>query len=212
MKKRINYFTLTEMLTVIAIIGILAAIVTPTVIIARKRGMKAEAEADITAIMTALKAMDSDWNKVLGKENKIGGEAVATEKINTTTGVAIIDGDAYNAMIAELSVPKNSGLTAVSVNKRKKTYLDARQEFDPGKSYKLQPENVWRDPYGNPYVILVQTKRNNELEINGTKTISANFAVYSTGPNGTDDHGCCVEQRICSVSNCTHDDIASWNL
>ena len=67
MKKQTCPFTLVEMLTVIAIIGVLAAIVTPAVILARQRGMVTSAQSDIKSIMTALKQMDADYGKVLKK-------------------------------------------------------------------------------------------------------------------------------------------------
>ena len=116
MKRVRHNFSLTEVLTVIAIVGILAAITAPVVIMSRDRGRVAQAQGDITAIVTALKQMHADYGKVLGKDNKIG-----TKTVSVDSNIATVTGDAYNAMIAELSAPKNSTLT-VSVNKRKKIF------------------------------------------------------------------------------------------
>lgn len=215
MKKYRHNFTLTEVLTVIAIIGILAAITTPVVIMSRDRGRVAQAQGDITAIVTALKQMDSDYHRVLDKNGKIGGKSVSA-----TSGVAKVDGDAYDAMIAELSAPKSGGLT-VSVNKRKKIYLDPRKEFDPSKDYnKVDADSnidnkaaLYRDPWGNPYVVYIKVARDDSLAIPDTsKTIPGNFAAYSFGPNGTDDKGCNADLENCisSGTHRDHDDIASW--
>ncbi len=217
MKKYRHNFTLTEVLTVIAIIGILAAITTPVVIMSRDRGRVAQAQGDITAIVTALKQMDSDYHRVLDKNGKIGGKSVSA-----TSGVAKVDGDAYDAMIAELSAPKSGGLT-VSVNKRKKIYLDPRKEFDPSKDYnKVDADSnidnkaaLYRDPWGNPYVVYIKVARDDSLAIPDTsKTIPGNFAAYSFGPNGTDDKGCNADLENCisSGTHRDHDDIASWTF
>ena len=212
MKKYRHNFTLTEVLTVIAIIGILAAITTPVVIMSRDRGRVAQAQGDISAIITALKQMEADYHKVLGKDNKIGGKSVTV-----ASDIATVNGDAYDAMIAELSVPKNTGLT-VSVNKRKKIYLDPKKEFDPSAAYTGQTAALYRDPWGNPYVVYIKVTRDEQLAIPDTsKTIPGNFAAYSWGPNGTDDKGCNADLENCIKTGDTsnhrdHDDVASWTF
>lgn len=220
MRKERHNFTLTEVLTVIAIIGVLAAIVAPVVIMSRDRGRVAQAQGDITAIVTALKQMHADYNKVLkknGSKYEIGGQEV------TTSSKTIVEGDAYDAMIAELSAPGNDGLT-VSVNKRKKIYLDPKKEFDPSKNYNEvdADENIdnkaalYRDPWGKPYKILINANFEDSLAVNSKVNIPGNFAAYSEGPNGSDDQGCNAdlpEDKCPDKDNHRdHDDIASWNI
>ena len=213
--KRFSYhFTLVEMLTVIAVIAILAAIITPVVIISRTRGMVSRAESDITSIMAALKALEAKHHRVISKDNKIGGISVTP-----SDGIVTLTGEAYDAMIAELTVPKNSGLAAVSVNKSGRGMLDPRKDFDPTVSYKNQLDKLYRDPWGTPYKIMVKVTKDNELKINDSKTIIGNYAVYSFGPEGSDkslsgidNGGCNADHRMCSDPDCKHDDIASWNL
>ena len=227
MKKYRHNFTLTEVLTVIAIIGILASITTPIVIMSRDRGRVAQAQGDITAIVTALKQLDADYHRVIGNGNKFGNKdvyvddnlAIIPEKIGDTEAdnskkekIAV-----YNAMIAELSAPKNSDLT-VSVNKRKKIYLDPKKEFDPSSSYAGQGDTLYRDPWGNPYEVYIKITRDEQLAIPGTsKTIPGNFAAYSFGANGTDDNGCNADLEDCikkgdHSNHRKHDDVASWNI
>ena len=209
MKRVRHNFSLTEVLTVIAIVGILAAITAPVVIMSRDRGRETQAKGDITAIVTALKQLEADYHRVIGSGNTFGNTA-----ISVASNVATVTGNGYDAMIAELSAPKNSGLT-VSVNKRKKIYLDPKKEFDPSVSYTGQGDALYRDPWGNAYVVYIKTTRDEQLAIPGTsKTIPGNFAAYSFGANGTDDKGCNADLENCisSGTHRDHDDIASWNI
>ena len=214
MKKSIHRFTLVEMLTVIGIIIILAGIIIPTVAIAKARGQQSRAEGDISAIMAAMKNMAADYNGNLldkdGSNYKIGGQSATV-----ASDVATLTGDAYDAMIVELSAPKNkngSSLVTVSVNRRRKTYLDPTGDFDPSQAYTAQRDTLYRDPWGNPYIILIKVTKDNELKINNNKTIVGNFAVYSKGPDGVDNGGCNEDHPICGSDDCGHDDIASWNF
>ena len=226
MKKRISRFTLVEMLTVIAIIVILAGIITPVVIIARNQGKISSAESDVTSIMAALKSMAADYNgnvlKKDGTKYKTGSQeaSVSDDIAKLTTFVAVNQAEdvnpnaehtVYDAMITELSAPKNSGIT-VSVNRRKKIYLEPKKDFDPSKAYTAQRAALYRDPWGNPYQIMVKVTKNDEFKINNNKTIVGNFAVYSCGPNAKDDGGCNSDNPICGSASCDHDDIASWAI
>ena len=237
MKKQIKNFTLVEMLTVVAIISILAALVIPTVIIAQNKGRVTQAKSDISSILTALKQLKSDYNRVLVKTStdyyigEVAATTAQTETFNCSVGhsaakshtVIRIDGTLYDAMIAELSAPKNSkfsnSLTNRS-NKRKKVYLDPQNGFDPTANYDTPAnlENLWRDPWGNPYVVFVGVDTDHALKMKyNSKTLASGLAAYSFGPNGEDDNGCNVELDTCQnmKSGANHklcDDIASWNM
>ena len=51
MKKYNRHFTLVEMLTVVAIIGILAGLIIPTVVISQKKGRVTQAKTDISILV-----------------------------------------------------------------------------------------------------------------------------------------------------------------
>ena len=243
MKKRISRFTLVEMLTVVAIIGILAGLIIPTVIIAQNRGRETQAKSDISSIMTALKQLKSDYNRVLVRDgsNYYAGGVQASNvegfscnighSTSLTHNVVRVEGTAYNALIAELSAPKNSVLTGLSaanqrrcINRRRKVYLDPKNGFAPTADYTTTDnlEKLWRDPWGNPYVIYVGVDADHNMAMPNTNTrqIASGLAVYSFGPNGTDDGGCNASLDACissitgngSGNHKNHDDIASWNL
>ena len=224
MKKTIRHFTLVEMLGVIAIIGILAGLIIPSVIIAKNRGQITQAKSDITSISTALKQLKSDYNRILLKDGVING----SKKIASSDDICTTTDDTYMALIAELSVPKNSGLDqtpSTRINKRKKVYLDPKNGFNPAVAYNdaANIEKLWRDPWGNCYVIHIKVKDTDKLEIPGTKietdkkTIASDIAIYSTGPNGDDDCGCNASLETCikdgdKPNHKNHDDIASWDM
>ena len=224
MKKNIKRFTLVEMLTVVAIIGILAGIIIPTVIIAQNRGRETQAKTDISSIMTAIKQVKTDYNgKILaGSDYTINKEIKAGE----SSGICTINGNKTDTFIAELSVPKNSALDQTPktrINKRRKTYLTPKSQFDPTKDYNTaaNKEALYRDPWGNQLTIHIKVKDIDDgLIIPGTtKTIATDVAIYSCGPNGDDDNGCnsaldaCIHSSESSKSkHKNHDDIASWNL
>ena len=246
MKKTIRRFTLVEMLTVVAIIGILAGLIIPTVIIAQNRGRETQAKTDISSIMTALKQLKSDYNRCLVRtgttEFYVGGVRVPNSKVssfscnlhssNQNHHVVRIDNgsetstddNVYDAMIAELSAPKNSVIRGETqsecVNRRRKTYLDPKNGFNPTQAY-TTPENrekLWRDPWGNPYVIYIGADADHQIVMdNCTARPAAGLTVYSFGPNGIDDHGCNVSLDTCTYTSNgnnhkNHDDIVSWNL
>ena len=237
MKKYNRHFTLVEMLTVVAIIGILAGLIIPTVVISQKKGRVTQAKTDISSITTALKQLKTDYGRILVKSSSgdyYAGSVAADKETFDCSGlhtgnhtVAKLSGDSYDAFIAELSVPKNSVLTALSaanqklcINRRRKVYLDPQGGFNPAEAYTTDAnkEKLYRDPWGSPYVVYIGVDTSHEIKISGnSKYIAAETAVYSFGPNGTDDKGCNVELESCiysadSSNHKNHDDIASWNL
>lgn len=228
MKKQFKRFTLVEMLTVVAIISILAALVIPTVIIAQNRGRVTQAKSDIASIITAMKQLKSDYNRILPTSKEVYNGITAYEKDD----VAIIPNHenkeyskaelkVYNYFIAELSAPKRkkneddeNKREKWVINKRRKVYLDPKNGYNPEEKLTTNEEFLWRDPWGNPYVIYVKLKDTHQLAVTSSKTIASDMAVYSFGPNGEDDKGCNVELDVCigSGNHKEHDDIASWNL
>ncbi|MGE0763989.1 MAG: type IV pilin protein [Bdellovibrionales bacterium] len=65
-------FSLVELMIVVAIIGILAAIAIPNFVRFQSKARQAEARADLSAIYAAQKAFNAEWQQFFGDFNEIG--------------------------------------------------------------------------------------------------------------------------------------------
>ena len=172
-------FTLVELLIVVGIIAVLAGLVLPAVIGGIQQGRITQAKSDLAAIMMALKGVEGTYGKMV---NVTSSGVIINDKPATKRDSGSffeISGncpDTYNAFIAELSVPKNSKLDSakLNVNKRKIKFLEPKSSFDPTKDYDNAANipNLWRDPWGNAYVILINAKGADEIKLNSNKTKS----------------------------------------
>lgn len=212
-------FTLVEILVVTGIVAVLAGLILPAVIGGIQNGRITQAKSDISSILMALKGVEGTYGKMVKTDStgayKFNGKSPKTD---TNNNKVIILGqtdcvDAYNAFIAELTVPGNTGLTARNINARKIKFLEPKPSFAPDKSYDdaANIPHLWRDPWGNPYVILINTAGEDNITVPAhSKKIAAKAAAYSFGPNGQDDGG--GNANTCSnTAHKLHDDITSWD-
>lgn len=186
-------FTLVELLTVVAVIAILAGITIPVVVGMSSKGKEVTARADMNAIKLALTQFKNDYS--------VWPVAAATSDTLYRAGFSEKKKDEdIDKVIQELTLIKAKPGTdnvpeayTPALNTKRRKYLDAPAKpmtalFEVGTDnpltgfYKL-------DPWGRRYNIAVDTNYDKKLELTtdflGTgstaETIAGDVAVYSYG-------------------------------
>jgi prepilin-type N-terminal cleavage/methylation domain-containing protein len=160
-------FTLVELLTVIAIIGILAAMLLPVLSAVKNKGLKVKAGLEEQGIVQAVEGYDSAYGRFPVSTNAQNAAANSSEKGDFTYGGTFIGGTVQNPtdynynpnnaeVIAILMDITNTSVTSVNANHQKNPqqtkFLNPTMAPDTN-SPGVGPDLVYRDPWGDPYVI-----------------------------------------------------------
>ena len=155
-------FTLVEILTVIAIIGILAAITLAVLAQVKKKALRVKAKKEITEIASAIQAYDSVYGQfpistgvrsLAGNQDFTYGDALLTSALGPGSYGA--NNSEVMAILVDITSYPTGGPTANvnhSKNTQQRPFLSATMVSDatlPG----VGPDLVYRDPWGTPYVI-----------------------------------------------------------
>ena len=195
MKHRL--FTLVELLTVIAVIAILAGIAIPVVVGMQSKGRETSARADMNAIKMALTQFKADYSIFPVAQPSPAADTLLKAGFKSTdTGSGFNDTDIDN-MIAELTTIQTTpgtgdvpnDVTSFTYNKKKRKYLDAPAK--PVTPVVGTKGFMKLDPWGRRYNIALDTDYNKKLELSkvfmgtgtsGTEeTIVGDIAIYSYG-------------------------------
>lgn len=214
MKKQ--HFSLVELLTVIAVIAILAGILIPTVGAVKESGRATQALTEAKGIHLAITSFYNDHKYLPSKDaangttNDIvywGSVEAATPAANASvkitelaaldaTYLQLFDTICYVDHTDNTKTPANDS-DAYKFNKKKKKYLNA------GPSYfgaATSTTNSIRDPWGRPYIIYLDTNYNEQIENIVSKfgvagnTINDRVAVISLGKNSVPSGGLAVNK------------------
>ncbi len=200
-----NRFTLIELLAVIAIIGLLAAIVIPVVASSQLRGKITQAKTDMRTIETALDSLASaHGGKYMTSTAGRKGNTYSWGGQSMGTGSPIkVSGDKTKYLIGELCDPDS---VTCNNNLRKTRFLD------PSKDYKgtLSTEGCWPDPWGNAYTIWICTDGTQKMQPHSGHDVYKNVIIWSYGPDGENQNGGNAEADNC-LKNKQADDVASWH-
>lgn len=168
-------FTLLELLIVISIIAILAAIAFPATSLVMTQARKAQAKTQAQGIVNAIKLYETQY-AVLPLGNSPGEQQILTDQnfINILTGV---DQDQN---------PKETVFIEGKVAKQAAGSKPARSGFveEGGGSQSLV------DPWGNPYVVIMDADDDKQIKVPGIESpIRANAVAWSYGkPDKSSDH------------------------
>jgi prepilin-type N-terminal cleavage/methylation domain-containing protein len=181
-------FTLVELLIVIAIIAILAAMLLPVLSVAQQHAKKTQAHLECSNIANAIQQYESDYSRfpvssavqASGAEDFTYGGTFQTPnngayQIGTTNNGQIYTNSDVIAILLDYTNYQNnydSGTWTANTNHMKNPkrsiYLSNTHpsNWDPGQGGLPQPgigdDLVYRDPWGNPYVISMDLDEDNE--------------------------------------------------
>lgn len=167
-------FTLVELLTVIAIIGILAAMLMPVLAKMREVAKKAKAKEEIAGIVSAIEGYDSAYGRfpVLSKgpeqsaalansgDFTYGGNFPGSTPANIGTQLGAVGVVSNNANVIAILMDYTNypGTTIFTVNTNHQCnpkqikYINANIAPDTN-SPGIGPDLVYRDPWNHPYLI-----------------------------------------------------------
>jgi prepilin-type N-terminal cleavage/methylation domain-containing protein len=161
-------FTLVELLTVIAIIAILAAMLLPVLSRVKLSALKTKARIEANDIATAIQAYDSAYGRfpVSAQAQTAAGTGDFTyggtffdtngaTYIVQTPGLFLTNSEVIAILMNYTNYPNGSGSTIntnYQKNPQKTIFLNAKLTGDTT-SDGVGTDLVYRDPWGNPYII-----------------------------------------------------------
>lgn len=191
-------FTLVELLMAIGIIVILAAISIPTALSAIKKAETAKAQAEMTALVTALKNYESTYGFLPFHFKKSSNTSPATDG-------EVQPGD-YTDFIRVLQ-GENLEIKGKKMNPRKLAFLEIQGNT----------KGVYEDPWGNDYTVIIDGDGDGKIiqelddwkyyQLKVEKDSDNKYALYqsiliiSKGPDGEmgDDKASLARDNVLSI-------------
>ena len=192
MKHRL--FTLVELLTVIAVIAILAGIAVPVVVGMQSKGRETSARADMNAIKMALTQFKADysvWPQVSPDSSLTGSNDLLIETPFSPASTLSKAEEAYDKITEALTYNKVDSSTPDNPsdnygNKKKRRYLDPPAKTVETKNPKTGYYKL--DPWGRRYNIALDWNYNGKIDLSSShkfggesSVILGQILIYSYG-------------------------------
>lgn len=184
-------FTLTELLVVISIIGLLAGLMSVGVPRAMEAAKKTKAKADLTAIVAAVKAYRQEYGKYPVGASKMDQ---ASDEFNSWYGPPTTlneSKDLMKILAGDMTVQKDGQ----TINPKGIRFLEGPKT-----------DGTFQDPWGNQYSVKMDTNESGGVEYYGTgnqENVRIAVIAVSLGKNKTQED---PDKRVTR----TCDDIFSW--
>lgn len=190
-------FTLIELLTVIAVIAILAGMLLPAIGKAKDLAKKTKVRAQISALQMAIAQYETTYGFLpVSTAGLLSGSGLDPDPLQTVVALKDPANSEYDKLIADLSCTNRAGNTARTGNARGLKLLE------------VKTDGVYTDEYGRNFAVVFDTDYNGVIDqdtTNGPATganVNKSFVIWSWGYNKQNNLGV---QKTGS-----NDDINSW--
>ncbi len=227
-------FTLVELLTVIAIIAILAAMLLPALSRAKLNAQKTQAKLQIQDIVTAVQAYDSAYSRFPISDNAqtiannnaklpsnpngditYGGSFTNASGFSTWIGTQNYESNNAEVMAILMDITNYSGTSTPTINTnsqynpQRTIFLNAKMVGDTTTWPGVGPDLVYRDPWGNPYIITMDLNYDDQCQ----DTFYSQKDVSSTG-NGSQGYNGLVNPNVVANPNDFqyHGKVMVWSM
>jgi prepilin-type N-terminal cleavage/methylation domain-containing protein len=230
---RSSAFTLIELLTVIAIIGILMTLLFPMIGSAREQARKADAKQACTLIKTAILSYQQEEGRFPVDDQLTPPQGSGTDSYVIFGDPALISGATPNNVLFNVlrGIPDQFANKGDILNKKKRSYMDSKLGsgsgtnckggFADGNKFSDSIQGAFFDPWGYQFAAAMDYDGNNFIDLGkyypsdfggSSKENSGNAprqeaVAFSLGKDGKlGDNG----NRIYKEPNKPPNDVVSW--
>ena len=178
-------FTLIEMLVVVAIIGILAGLLLPVLATQKTKAKVTQARTEMANLAAAINQYYATYSRLPTSLAPAAGDAtfgLASDPDFTT--LTIYDNSELMIILGNV----NAGVNLNSAKNPQR--LNLLPNIKPGattSSPGLGPDGIYRDPWGQPYIITLDLDADDQCAGLFYPTVRAPVAIWSKGPDGKFD-------------------------